>query len=148
MIFERNMNDKYFSLKSKLYIEKILNSPWITDEVSRCVKKKYEWFKLLKTNVITYASFKEYLCAFKLLLRVAKGVYRVNRFRMIGKNTRKNWRILNDLLNKNNSSLSTKFMIGNVEVSDPRIVSEAFREHFTALPAELQNRVGTPVHDF
>ena len=148
MEFLKIMNDKYFPVKSKLYTEKRLNSPWITDEVSRCIRKKHEWFKLLKKNLITYASFKEYSCALKHLLRVAERVYHVNRFKMIGKNTRKNWKILNNLLNKNNSSLSKKFLIGNVEVSDPKIVSEAFREHFTALPIEVQNRVGTPVNDF
>ena len=63
---------------------------------------------------------------------------------MIWKNTRKNWKNLNNLLNKNNSSKSKEVIKGNVEVSDPITVSEAFREHFTAFPIEVQIELAPP----
>lgn len=63
--------------------------------------------KLLKKNLIIYYDiFTAYSCALKHLLRVPERVYHVNRFKIIGKNTRKNWKIIYNLLNKNNSSLS------------------------------------------
>ena len=47
-----------------------------TDEVPRFTKRKHEWFKVLKKNVITYASFQKNSCALKNVLCV----YHVHRF--------------------------------------------------------------------
>ena len=72
------LSNKYFPIKTKQISTKRINSPWVTDVILRCVKKKQVWFKLLKRNRITLFSYKKYCKALRNLLNLAEEEYYSN----------------------------------------------------------------------
>ena len=96
--------DKYFPIK-KLFTEKWIKSLWITSDVLRCMRKKHLWHKLLKRNRVTAASYKLYCVTLRNLLEK----YYVCKFNSMGGDMKRNWKTLNNLLEKIENAFMTNF---------------------------------------
>ena len=61
--------NQYFPIKNKSIGLKRLNSPWISDDVHKCIKKKYELYRMSLDGIIP----KDVYIKFKNVLRVTLG---------------------------------------------------------------------------
>ena len=82
--FLTNLLNKYFPWKSKQIGIKRLNSPWITNEIISCIRKKHTWYRLLKNGLITKNSYKLYCKALRKLLNLAECEYVRSKFKSLG----------------------------------------------------------------
>ena len=99
-VFLMNLLNKYFPWRTKHISYKRLNSPWITNEIITCIRKKHAWFRLMTNDLITKDSYKSYCKALRRLLNLAECEYIRKKFNSLGNNSSKNWRLLNKLPNK------------------------------------------------
>ena len=140
--------NKYFPFKNKSIGKKRLNSPWLTQDVLRCVDKKHRWFRLMKRGLIARESFKRYEKALRELLQMAEEDYHVQKLGSLSRNLKKNWRILNSLLGKRKSQIADHFIINNEPIYDPKSIADAFNNYFVSHPMELHNSIPDSTQDY
>ena len=93
----KSLLNRYFPIKCKSIGVKRLNSPWISDDVLKCIKKKYELYRMSRDDLIpknVYVKFKNVLAS---TIRKLKSAYFQNAFVNAKRDLSKTWRILNDL---------------------------------------------------
>ena len=146
--FLHRLLNKYFPFKTKTITEKRSKSPWLTPEVISCIDKKHDWFKLLKNKLITYESYKTYCKALRHLLNLAEFDYIRSQFNSLGKNSIKNWRLLNKLLNRKGKAIADNFDVDGTAISDARIIADKFNQHFVDHPKQINESIDSPIRDF
>ena len=146
--FLKRLLNKYFSVKTKISNCKKLNTPWINKKILRCIRKKHKWFKMLRKNKITRSSYKRYQVALRYLLRVAEQEYYKDRLKLMGPDSRRNWRTLNKLLGKKEGIISEKFIIDDIECSDPVKIANEFNKYFIEYPKLLHDSIPNSVNDY
>ena len=140
--FLTNLLNKYFPVKTKVYTQKRLRSPWITGDVMNCINKKHEWYRLMKENIISYDSYKRYSYLVRKILRLAEENYYVHRLDSLGSDPKKNFAILNKLLGKNKTKeISDHFVIEGVDIDDPKLISDKFNEYFVEHPIRIHENI-------
>ena len=76
---------------------------------------------MLKINLISRRSFSAYCDKLRNLLKVAEEEYYSFKFYSLNKDHMKNWKVLNNILNKSTKSNQSYFVIdGNDEVDEER----------------------------
>ena len=98
--FLRKMLDKYFPLKTKTLSLKRIRSPWMTSDVLFCVSKKHKLHRKAKNGEISWSPYKAYCALLRKLLDTAEKEYYIHKLNQLGADSRKNWALLNRLLNK------------------------------------------------
>ena len=63
--FLKNMQNKYFPIKTKTLSQKRLRAPWLISDIMRCIRKKHEWHRLAKQELIRFESYKRYSSALR-----------------------------------------------------------------------------------
>ena len=63
-------------------------------------------------------------------------------------NVKRNWKVLNELLNKNKSNLSSDFVINGISTSDPGVICDEFCRHFTEHPIDVQTSLPLSLHSY
>ena len=96
--FMFTLMNKYFPLKTKNVSQKSFKSPWVTDGILKCIKKKHRWYRLYKQNRIPYYSYKNYCKKLRRLFRLTHDQYFLKKLDSLGKNPKKNWKLLKKLL--------------------------------------------------
>ena len=82
-------------------MQKRLRSPWLTSDIIKCIRKKRNWYKLIKRNVIAYSSYKKYCSTLKTVLNLTEIEYYRFKFNSLNGNYSKNWKLLDNLFNIN-----------------------------------------------
>ena len=139
--FLTRLNNKYFQIRTKFLSKKRLRSPWVTSSIIQCIKKKHRWYRLMKNNIITRRSYEKCCKSLRNILRMAEESFHVHRFKSLGNDSKRNWRILNSLLGNLQNSISNYFTIGNEKVYDETIICEEFGRYFIENPKKIHNEV-------
>ena len=132
---------KYFPFRTKSISCRRLEAPWITSRILKCIKRKHRWYRMAKSNLISVDSYKKCCKALKNLLKLAKSEYYLHKFTSLGNNPKKNWNVLNKLLNKRPKSISCKFNINGNNVDKPQEIASHFNEFFVNHPISIQNNI-------
>ena len=141
ILFLFTLMNKYFPKKTKTVSSKVLKSPWVTQSILRCIRKKHRWYGLMKQGIITNNSYKAYTSRLRALIRTAEQEYHENRFNSLGKDCKRNWKILNKLLGRAKKSLPKAFRINNGTTSDPNDISNMFCEYFVNHPKNIHSSI-------
>ena len=148
IIFLKKILDKYFPIKSKLLTQKRLKAPWLNKEILKCIRKKHVWYRKWKNNEITSESYKKYCKILYHILKLAEESYMTKKLDSLGNNSKKNWKILNNLLKKKSKAISDNFFIEGVYVNDPEIICEKFNDYFLDHPQQIQNNISPSNSDY
>ena len=146
--FLKNLQNKYFPIKSKIISMKRLELPWITSDVKKCINKKHRWYRMVKNKIITMSCYKSYCTLLRKVLRTAEKDYNAKKLQNLGSDIRKNWKLLNKLLGKTKKNVSDNFLIENEICTDHSIISEAFNKYFIEHPKNIQNSIQDPSINF
>lgn len=145
-----NQIDKCFSvdpaqLKSR---RNRLTNPWISSGIIASVNKKHflyqKWKKSTSSknkfgNQQFYAAYKEFRKKLKGLISLAKKTHYAKRFNDAEGNSKKTWKIINEIRGKTNSKIKASFLIDGKLVEDRRAIANGFNNFFTSVAVKLNN---------
>ena len=142
------MLKKYFPLKRKTITSKRLRAPWLCNDIMVCIHKKHKWHKMAKQGLISFCSYKKYCTLLRKLLTLAEKDYFLKKLNSLGTDPKKNWAVLNKLLNKNLKNISDHFTINNTSVFNPDVISNEFNNYFVNHPSSINESIAESSRDF
>ena len=142
------LQDKYFPIKTKTLTVKRMNSPWITSDIIKCIQKKHDWHKLLRQNRITACSYNTYCKKLRNLLRIAEEEYYAYKLKSLGKDHKKSWNTLNNLLNRTRKGTQTHFELDGTHTTDKKTISREFLKHFVNKPKYIHSAINDSTNDY
>ena len=95
----------------------------------------------MKNGLITKNSYKSYCKALRKLLNLAECEYVQSKFKSLGNNSSKNWKLLNKLLNRKSKQISDSFNIDGSLVHDARKIAEKFNNYFVSHPENILRNI-------
>ena len=146
--FLRILLDKYFPVKFKRISAKRIGSPWINNDILMCISKKHKLHIQAKLHKITWNSYKNYCTLLRKLLNTAEEDYYRNKFNNLGQDCKKNWKLLNKLLNKNSKKIGDRFLVGAAYVTNSNEISDLFNQHFIENPKRISENIPWSNNDF
>ena len=96
--------NRYFPIKTKSMSSKRFKSPWLTDTLLICIKKKHKFYSMVKRGTLSKQFYNKYKNLLTLAIRKSKNSYFQNSFVNAEKNPAKMWKLLNDFMKKNKNS--------------------------------------------
>ena len=134
------MTDHYFPLCIKYISPKSLSMPWLNTRTMNLITKKHKLFILFKRRVIPYIIFDAFSKILNYLIVILKKKYYRGLSSKYGKNSKRTWDILNQILGRNKSN-PIKEIIDQDDnsFSDPRDMAESFNGYFNSIPRTLQS---------
>ena len=108
MEFERCTPVKSHVISSKA----LRKEPWVTSNLKMCIdKNKRLYCKTLKRNSLPtdISAYQDYNKCLKKAIRVAKRLYHCNKCEEYQNNTKMLWKVINDIIGKNNDKMIAKY---------------------------------------
>ena len=129
-------------IKCKTISQKRAHSPWLSDELLRCIARKHELYRLAKGDGQFNDLFKRYKNLLTLSIRNAKKQYYKDKFNNCTGDVKKTWNTINSILRPNVSRQCTYNMnVEGVPVSDPVLVATEFNEHYATVADKLADNI-------
>ena len=138
--------DTYFPIRTKTIGEKRLTSPWLTDDILFCIKKKFKLFKLYKDNRITFDHFQTFRNILNSTINLSKELYYQQAFNAAFNNIQRAWSLIKNLLSSKKSNTNVEILNdNNAIVVDPKVVSEMFGKNFQEATQNLLSNTQNPL---
>ena len=145
ILFLKKLQDKYFPIKNKKISNKRLRAPWITPDIIKCIKKRHDWYKLVRRNVITRSSYNYYCRRLNCLLTLAVNDYYRKKLLGLKSNPKSNWKTINKLMNNNKQdTFQGTFTIDGTKTTDLTIITNHFNDYFISYPASIRDSIRPP----
>ena len=140
--------DKYFPFKTKTISHKNSKTPWVCKDIKKCIKKKHDWFRLLKRGLITSECYRVYCGSLRYVLKLAEEEYHTRKFNKFSKDVKKNWELLNNMLGTTKKVGTRHFDINGAVVTDSKIISDAFCKYFLEHPRTIRDNISPSTSNF
>ena len=149
--------DKYMPLQKMTKREiKQQSKPWITQEILKNIQerdklqKKYIETRETSLKSQIHIKFKQLRCKIQTDIKNSKKTYFQEFFTHNAKNIKDTWQGIKSIVNINTRKKSnpTSLMVNNKLLTDPKMVSETFNEHFSSIANKLQKKIHQPNKDF
>ena len=135
-------------------------NPWISPGLINSIEKKarlyFEWNKTRSStspdgDEMKYLAYKEYRKILKGLIKLAKTTYYVNKFQQCGNNSKKTWKLINEIRGKSKTITKADFVIDGSRVMCRRVIASKFNEYFASLAYKLNQEIledcGLPIEE-
>ena len=124
----------------------VLNKkPWYTSGLHKSSTTKNKLYKRFLTNPTPLNSkkYKTYRNKYNHLIRIAKKIYFSNKLKEYSTDIRSTWKVINQLMNKQKSSVShpSEFNEGGVTFTDPYVISCEFNNFFAQVGSSLSKNI-------
>ena len=130
----------FLPIKTKTIGLKRLKSPWITEELLTCIKKKHRFFSLMKRGRLNKDFYNRYKNMLTYVIRKSKQRYYQNSFTDSKNDPRKMWKTIHNFMNQDKiSSIEGIRLPNNDVVTEPVDVAHALNESFVNCAINLQN---------
>lgn len=125
------------------------NNPWITLTLIDSIAKKEElyrnWKKTCNKNkpagdTILHAKFSEYRHTLKHIIKQAKNTYFGKKILDCEGDSKKTWRIINELRGKTKRPMKAQFLIDNERITERRVIANAFNQYFTSIASNMNKK--------
>ena len=131
-----------FPLKTKTLANKKVLNPWMTDNISRLIKYKSQYFNLLRMNIITMEENRIFRNKVNSIIRKAKNSYYRNKFNSCQSDIKKTWSLINDILSPNRKkSNDIRLSVGTEEISNHSDLCEIFNTYFSNAASSLSSNL-------
>jgi len=149
-IFNNMLMNAYNSncpIKTKFMSVKRYNSPWLSNALMNSVKEKRRLYFASLIDPSQLPTYRRYRNMLNNMIKKAKANYYREKFNSCNNDGKTTWRIINSVLgNGGNRASSLKLHVNGSEVSDPKVLSESFNQHFATVPSVLSDNI--PSVDF
>ena len=142
MLIFTNMFHKHFPLiNRKIKINH--DNPWITPHIKNRIKEKNKLQRKFAKWPLTYGNaYRQIRNRLTDEIRIAKKQYLKDRLGGCAGNPKGTWKVLNNILNKNNkTSMSEKFEIGDEMAEDCLEISHGFNNYFADVGPSLAENI-------
>ena len=139
--FLHKIMNKYFPIRQKTISIKRIKTPWITTSILRCINKKHRWYRMFRQNLITHESYKKCCNALRYIIDLARCTYYQRKLNSLKNDQRKNWRLLNSLLNRGIKNIPNNFNINDETCTNPQMIAEKFNNHFLDHPKSIHDGI-------
>lgn len=133
-IFLTKLNFFYcsaFPLKTKTISTNRSLNPWITPYITKLIKAKSTYFKLMTLGIITKAENNYFKNQVTSKIKKCKTLYYHEIFKQNSSCIKKTWSLIRSLLSNGNSSHSIKnILFNNLEICNSLDISKIFNEFF------------------
>ena len=144
----RSILNRYFPRKSKQLSTKRKKMPWLSSTIIKCIKKKHNLFKMLRSHIITYRSYNTYSTMLNELLSIARVNYFQNAFNNNIKNPKETWKYINILNGKKRKSSPTHITEDNVIYTKDNDISNKLNQFFTSIPTKTTEALSKARHNY
>ena len=134
-------------IKRKKQKTNILNQPWVTPRLKKCIQKKYKLYNLLKRGIITRNSFNKYKKMLNFVIDKMRSKYYNDKFNNISNDTKKTWSNINQLLNRKGKKSVTKLKNEFNEYMVGLDMVNHFNDYFSNIGARLSSSL-PPNNDY
>ena len=139
-------------VKTRAVSHKILRrEPWVTPNLKRCIEKnKHLYCMALKkaANSIEVKTYQEYNKNLKKVLRSAKRLYHCNKCEEYKNNTKRLWKIVNEIVGKSNDKSGTVdyLCIDGIKEYSANKIANQFAKYFSTVGKNFANKIPNSKH--
>jgi len=134
--------NRSFPMKVRFIGQKRLNKPWLSAGLMKSIRTKSRYFKLYKLGLISRELNNKYKNQLTKLLRTAKRLYYLTKFRQCTGDASGTWKLIRKILSSNNTDKSVKQLVVEGSILDSETnISEAFNDYFVSISSALDERV-------
>ena len=127
-----------FPRKTKYLTKKRMQKPWLTQNLTRLIRQKSEYFHQYRLGLISKENNNRFKLKVNKIIRKSKKQYYVNAFDNFRNDAKKSWRTIKSLMGNETSYTEVKKLVMNgtsyTEVED---IAEKFNEFFTNIATQL-----------
>jgi len=128
-------------LRSKnITLNRIL-SPWLTKDIILLCQTKRVLHSKVCNNSISQATFRTFNKTLKRVIKLSKLNYFNAKFKDLQSDIKNTWKNINKLVGKSPRSRSVEFEIDGIAVNEPKIIANAFNDHFSEVAPKLLSKI-------
>ena len=115
------------------------NNPWMTHLIAQAIKVREDAYKKWRRtkNDDDYEDYRQQRRAVNSAIKSAKSAHSANQFDKAEGNSKKTWKVINELRGKTKTQPSSKFIVDDTETSCKSTISEKFSEFFLSIAKQL-----------
>lgn len=126
------------------------NNPWISASIVESIKTKEElhksWKKTCNNKNTTgdrtlHQKYSKYRYTLKHIIKYAKNRFYGNKLNEVEGDSKKTWRILNQIRGKSKREMKPQFIIDDKRISERRFIANSFNKFFTTLASKMNDKV-------
>ena len=147
-IFSEKLFETYnsaFPIKRKRIKSNLINAPWVTPRLKRCIKKKFVLFNLLRRGLIQRQQFNRYKNALTWVINKIRRQYHLDTFRNCSGNFRKMWYNINSLLNRRTQDVIRKIITDDGHELGDIAMANYFNDFFTNVVSRLTENMANEI---
>ncbi len=127
------------------------NNPWITTSIVESVKTKELLYGDWKDTCTVedpegdrelHDKYSAYRYTLKHIIKYARNKFYGKKLEEHKGNSKKTWRIINQLRGKTKRSMKPQFIIDNKRIIERRVIANAFNSYFTNIAFNMNNTIG------
>ena len=126
-----------FPIKRKKVKSNLINAPWITPEVKKCIKKKYRLFNYLRRGLIQKRQFIAYKKALNWLINRMRRKYYHERFGGCRGNSKRTWSNINMILGRSGRESVRRIVTEEGRVVEGNSLADHFNLFFTSIVSRI-----------
>ena len=132
--------NKFCPVKVKEIAVKNFKKPWITREIIQKIRDKHSLFRSFKNGITPLNQFQTYQKELNKQIKTSKQNYFKHKLESYGNNSKKTWKLTNDLLGKCKRTSETISIVSDSNTIDDKIeVANLFNNYFVNIGHNLIN---------
>ena len=146
--FIRALYDIYYNCFPLKQVTKKKCSPWINEQLKFFIKKKAKLFKLFLRGSIRKSHYRNYCKVLTAAIRRTKRLYYNCLFRNCRGDSKKTWKLINNLKNKFKADIIESLQVNGVSISDSANISDQFNRFFVNAASNIMNNIPPPTRSY
>lgn len=131
------MYNSSFPIKRKKVKSNLINAPWITPEIKKCIKKKYRLFNYFKRGLIQKRQFIMYKNALNWVINRVRSKYYHQKFESCIANSKKTWSNVNQILGRGRQEPVCRIVTEGGRIVEGNSMAESFNLFFTSIVSRI-----------
>jgi len=136
--------------KPKLTKRTPMNNPWITPSIANAIDKKHElrkqWTDTINNSNVSgdealHEIFTKYRRLLKHVINTAKNSYTCEKILENKEDSKKTWRIINELRGKCKRDIKPPFVINNEKIYERRVIANEFNKYFNSIASNMNEGI-------
>lgn len=121
------------------------NSPWMTNDIRKLIKKKRKLLRQSRRGIITRRSYSYFRNMLNYVIKLYKQIYYCTKINSCSGDAKQTWKVLNNMIKRKVKSPSPDIAVNGVKLSDGDS-AEVFNGYFTSVAGDLVGRLPQPLN--
>ena len=126
-----------FPIKRKKVKSNLINAPWMTPDLRKCIRKKYRLFNALRRGLIQRRQFNMYKNALTWLINKMRRKYFHEKFESCKSNSKKTWSGINQILGRGGREPMRSIKTDAGRIVEGLDMANQFNTYFTGIVSRI-----------